>query len=647
MSKIISKNPFLRILIPILVGIAIAFYFPKISIGIFLFSVGILFVLTPIVIPKTNRNIEFWGFFFLFMGFTVYNYSHHLRKSSFEFDNETQIYRGIVQDIPLKKKNSVQLSVKLINKSQSKVVLYAEDTWEVNYIEPGDEIIFKSKLQPFKNLGNPDDFDYKRYMQVKGFSASGYVSLENWYLGSSTFSIYTFSQQLRKRILFFFDNLQLGNLQKSLLSALIIGYKADLTEDVQNAFRVSGTAHVLAVSGMHVAIIYQILGSLLFFIRKNRKGNIAKYSTIILLLWLYAFITGFSVSVIRAAIMLTIYSIGKIIHRKGFTYNTLAAAASMILLVNPLSFFEVGFQLSFASVFAILYFKPKFDSLYSPSNKELKIVWNLFTLSLAAQFSVFPLTFYYFGTFPTYFFITNLLVVPLVQIITYACIPLFVFGGLAMSSLKWTAVLFKPIKYFFQFLINALYSIVHFFENLPFAQLSNYYLTVLQVILFFVLIFSLTRVIFDKKIRFLTLSALSFWLLLLTYTSKFFEHNENALWVLNRPGATELMYSVQNQTISPVLGTGVVPHPSKRILLLKKDIFKYKTTQNPLDIDILILTKYPAYSLKYLLEKVHPKCIVLDNSLPRRTRIRLAEQAVDMGIYLHDVTEKGAFSIKL
>ncbi len=651
MSKIISKNPFLRVLIPILFGIMIAYYLPKELIGIVLFCMGILCVSVPIIFLKTNisnyRIVEFFGFFFIFAGFTIYNYSHHINDSAFKFDDKTHIYTGIVQDIPLQKKNSVQLSLKLRDKSNSKVILYIEDTWQTQYIEPGNEIIFKSKLKPFKNLGNPDDFDYKRYMQIKGFSASGYVSLENWYLGNSTFSIYTFSQQLRKRILKFFDGLQLGSLQKSLLSAIIIGYKADLTEDIQNAFRVSGTAHVLAVSGMHVAIIYQILSTLLFFFHKTRKGNIAKYSTTIILLWLYAFITGFSVSVIRAAIMLTIYSVGKIIHRKGFTYNTLAAAASAILLVNPLVFFEVGFQLSFASVFAILYFMPKFASLYTTTNQTLNSIWNLFTLSLAAQLGVFPLTFYYFGTFPTYFFITNILVVPLVQIITYACIPLFIFGGISMSGWEWTMILFKPIKYILQFLINALYEIVHFFENLPFAQLSNYYLTVVQVILFFVLILSLTRIIFDKKIRFITISAFSFWLLLLTYTFQITQTKDDKLWVLNCPGNTELMYNVKNQTISPYLSSGTIPHPSKKILLLKENIFKYKTVANPLNVDFLILSNDRTYSLKYLLETVHPKCIILDSSLTRKTRLRLTKQSKDFGIPIHDVTEQGAFSINL
>src|SRR5690606_1633978 len=119
--------------------------------------------------------------------------------------------------------------------------------------------------------------------------------------------------------------------------------------------------------------------------------------------WGYAFIAGLPVSVVRAAIMLSIFCLGEAFHREGFSYNSLAAAAFFILVFDPMNLFDVGFQMSFLSVFAILFFKPKLDTLYTPSRRSFLKIRDLFTLSLSAQLGVFPLVLYYFGTFPTYF----------------------------------------------------------------------------------------------------------------------------------------------------------------------------------------------------------------------------------------------------
>ena len=182
-------------------------------------------------------------------------------------------------------------------------------------------------------------------------------------------SVYTLSQNLRAKALNFYKSFGLNPDEYAFITALTLGYKSNLSNDLQEAFRASGTAHVLAVSGLHVGIIYLILNVLFSFSGGSGKNVISKQLLIILFLWGYAFLIGLSVSVVRAAIMLSIFCLGRAFHRQGFSYNSLAAAAFFILVFNPLSFFEAGFQMSFLSVFAILFFKPKLDTLYVPSRQ--------------------------------------------------------------------------------------------------------------------------------------------------------------------------------------------------------------------------------------------------------------------------------------
>ena len=161
-------------------------------------------------------------------------------------------------------------------------------------------------------------------------------------------------------VLTIYKNFGLNNDEYAFLSALTLGYKADLSNALKQSFRATGTSHVLAVSGLHVGIVYFIIGSLFFFLKGKSKIFILKQVVVLLALWTYVFFTGMPVSVIRAAIMLTLFSIGSMFHKKGYSYNTLLVAAFFLLIINPLYLFDVGFQLNFISVFSIMFFNLSF-----------------------------------------------------------------------------------------------------------------------------------------------------------------------------------------------------------------------------------------------------------------------------------------------
>ena len=195
---------------------------------------------------------------------------------------------------------------------------------ESSVLRPGDEILFQAKMQPFKNLGNPDDFDYVRFMKIKGFAGSAYVSAHRWMkTGKSIRSVYTLSQNLRAKALDFYKSFGLNPDEYAFIAALTLGYKSNLSNDLQEAFRASGTAHVLAVSGLHVGIIYLILNMFFSFLGNSGKKFVLKQLLIVLFLWGYAFIAGLPVSVVRAAIMLSIFVWVRLFTGKDFLITAL------------------------------------------------------------------------------------------------------------------------------------------------------------------------------------------------------------------------------------------------------------------------------------------------------------------------------------
>lgn len=653
MTHIIRKTPFLRLLIPVVTGIvANEFVHPIPSAFVFGFA-GFFIMLLSFFIPESREFQYRWVFgfglfLFLFSVITL-QYRQKVADTSLGYLNENVTCKGIVLDIPQQKHRSVQGNIKLIGPEQKKVILYFEKDAKSIDLRPGDEIVFHAKMEPFKNFGNPDDFNYVRFMRIKGFAGSAYVPSQQWSkTGKNIQSVYTLSQNLRAKALHLYESFGLNSDEYAFIAALTLGYKANLSNDLQDAFRASGTAHVLAVSGLHVGIVYLILTVLFSFFKNSGKKFVSKQLLIIFFLWGYVFLTGLSVSVIRAAIMLSIFCWGKIFNREGFSYNILAAAAFFILVFNPLSFFEVGFQMSFLSVFAILFFKPKLDKLYTPSHRFSLKIRDLFTLSLSAQLGVFPLVFYYFGTFPTYFFVTNLLVVPLVSLVIYAVLPVILFSGLSQAGFIVFYSLFQTTSWLLNTLIRVVIHIVYVFESLPYAQISNHYLSFFQVVLLFIVLFAFGGYMTKKRFNYLFVVLGSFLVFLLTDTHTIINGTLPRFIVYNRPGMSKLGIVVNNRSTTVIReGNGILPYSDKRIVKLSENIYPSKIAEKTFPVDFLILSSDNSFSMYTLNGYFLPKTVILDSSLSKHTVMRIIEECRQLHIKVHDVSQMGAFSINL
>ncbi|MDO5522696.1 MAG: ComEC/Rec2 family competence protein [Bacteroidia bacterium] len=653
MNNFISKIPFLRLLLPALAAITLSDFVFEIPYPWLICIAGAcVMTLSYFVSSKKNFRLRWLfgvGLFVFVFGLFAEIFQVRNQHSEFEFPHKTAVYIGTVLDIPQEKPRTFACNVKITWPVSKKIVVYLQKENELRNINPGEEIIFTAQIQPFRNFGNPDDFNYARFMRNKGFSGSAYLPSASWKTtGRENTSVYVLAQRFRKKALEFYRLFELDNDAYSFISALTLGYKHDLTNEVQEAFRAAGTSHVLAVSGLHVAIIYAIFAFLFSFLGKRGKRFVVQQVLIVAALWFYAFLAGLSPSVLRATIMLTIASAGLAWGRKGFTYNTLAATAFLLLAYNPFNLFDVGFQMSFTAVFAILFFNPLLNRLYVPRMKAQKYAWNLFTVSLAAQIGVFPIALHYFGTFPTYFFVANMLVVPMIGIIIYACLPMIAVVLLKQLNFALFDELFRLFGWIFKTLINAVLNTVYFVEAIPFSQLSDRHISALQTGILMVVFIALFRFFNNRRPRQLIaiLSCLLAFVATTTYAG--FTREPGKMVVFNTSGLSDIGMWVNNKRVYfPVRENGFIPHREKTILRLSENVFTGFDTEKQLPVDVLILSADRTFSIRPLMERFRPAQIVLDSSLPAYARSRLSRECADVGISVHDVVLDGAYFINL
>jgi len=267
----------------------------------------------------------------------------------------------------------------------------------------------------------------------------------------------------------------------AVVAAMALGDKSQLTKELKETYAVTGAAHVLALSGLHLSIIYTLLSLLLC----RRRWQVVSQVLIIICIWSFVFLVGMSASVVRSAVMLTAYALLSLGNRNRMSVNTLAFTAIVMLIVHPLSLFDIGFQLSFLAVLSILIWYPVFEALipqsFLMSHRLVRWLWSLLGVSCAAQLGTAPLIAYYFGRFSSLFLITNFVVIPFTPLILYLTL----------------AVLFVPsIAYLLIYIVNALNGILAFVASTPWVSITLHP-SILQIIMVYVII-AATYLLIDR-----------------------------------------------------------------------------------------------------------------------------------------------------
>ena len=312
-----------------------------------------------------------------------------------------------------------------------------------------------------------------------------FIGKHDWQPGGDGFSKLSRLQRLRiralavrERVLRSFISASHGSesAEEGVLAAMVLGDKSALPRQLRDTYSVSGASHILALSGLHLSIIYLLLMRLTL----GRQRFWLSQILVVLGIWAYALLTGLSVSVVRAAVMLTVYSLFSFGGRKNAPLAVLSSTAMIMLLVDSSTLFDIGFQLSFMAMLGILLFHPLFIGMVSAKwmmrHRPVKWLYELLGVSVAAQLGTAPLVAFYFGRFSTWFMLTNIIVVPLATLILYGAVLMLLFPAMTNIMLL---------------LVGLMNNAVSLIARLPLASIDGLQPSLLQVIMVYVIIATL------------------------------------------------------------------------------------------------------------------------------------------------------------
>ena len=438
--------------------------------------------------------------FFIFTGILIHN--TYNKKPEFLISDK---YIATIQEIPREKLNSYQSVVEIhavvmndsIIRTHEKVIVSFAKCEKSKFIKPGQMIVFIQSPEMVSNNNNPFEFDYKLYLERQQIYRQVYLSADSWgpSCKSAPFSFSIIAEKARLFLLKIYSQQNWDENQMNIISALTLGYKSGLDAEIKNLFISAGVMHVLAVSGLHVGILFLLLNFIFGFLRKQHTGRIFFILVVVISIWGFAFITGLSPSVKRAAIMFTFIVIGQNLKRQSNIYNTVSASAFFILIVNPNNLYAVGFQLSYLAVLGIVSLQPRIEKLFQFKFFIFRYLWSLLAVSFAAQIAIFPLTVFYFHQFPSYFWLTNMLVIPAATIL----IPL----GIFLLAFSWIPYFSNLISEAIHIILTYLIKFLELVENFPGSVIQINFtiielMFIIAVVAFFVFFINFPKIKYIK-----------------------------------------------------------------------------------------------------------------------------------------------------
>ncbi len=493
------KNiPILKHLIPFIGGIVLASYFPHsfISTG-FLLLCFFAFCLCTWGLHKQYRQklqVLYSAVnmvFFLYAGYFLSN-TQLPQKPILDNDTDAQFMLIELTQDPTAKEKVYKSEAKLIQIMDGDEWVYQNTKFMVYFSKNdlerpfyGSRHLIQVNPHEVKKATNPNQFNYQRYLFHRGIYHQLFLRKKNILTSQNGFGnpIVRAASGLRLSILQKLKkNKDLEQDEFAVISALVLGQKEELTTPITQAFSSAGAMHILAVSGLHVGIVYMLLATLLKPLEKIKQGAFIKVLILFFGIWFYALLTGFSPSVIRASTMFSFVALAQVIERRTNIYNTLFVSAFAILIWKPFMIMEVGMQLSYLAVLGIVSIQPALSSLFYSRWWIIQKAWEITCVSIAAQLATFPLGILYFHQFPNYFLLSNLIVIPaatlilIVGVLAIISLPIPLINGIIVYILKW--------------IVFGLNNVVMHIKSLPFAISGGLHINTIQTWILFALIAS-------------------------------------------------------------------------------------------------------------------------------------------------------------
>ncbi|MEM9686189.1 MAG: ComEC/Rec2 family competence protein, partial [Bacteroidota bacterium] len=590
------------------------------------------------------------------------HYTNHIQPNV-EHHISFQI-RKVLKPTTFYDRYEVQLLRTNTKKVSGKALLNVQKDTATFPIRIDDRYTTKTTLKAPTLPLNPHQFKYKAYLEKQNIHHQLYVSPKTLYKQppSSLPSLYAIAASLRQKTNDALRQQGFKGDELAVINALLLGQRQDISNEVYTSYTRAGAIHILAVSGLHVGILLLMLHFLFRPLEYVKHGKPLKLLLVILLLWAFAIIAGLSASVVRAVTMFSFVAWALQLKRTTNIYNILAISLCFLLLVKPSFLFDVGFQLSYSAVFAIVWIQPLLYKLWKPPFTIINFFWKILTVTLAAQAGVLPLSLYYFHQFPGLFFMTNLVLIPILGIILsigVLSIVLSLLGQLPSFLATAYAFVIRLMNGFIQWVAQQEAFLI---KDIPFdgTLLLTAYLMLISGILM------LKKPVFSRIFSFLMAivflqTALIFNTYTTEHTRRFIVFHKNRATVIGeQDGSTMRLYTSDEN----VLNTGMLTNYTigERVEQVTKEATKNSYVFNKkvifiidrqgiyqlpkLQPDYVLLSGSPKINLERLITTLNPKVVIADGSSYKSDIQRWKRTCTTQKIPFHATGEKGAFILE-
>ena len=683
-----KRAPFIRMLVPLLTGIIVQY---KLNIDseftwiCFIFSSVGLWLYSYLKLRTQYKWYWTSGIFINVTFFSLGSLLLHYRdisKSSFFIGSHYTGRELLMLQIeePLSEKpNSYKTVASLqwmadsgkTQKVKGNIIVYFKKNKLIHPLNYGSRIIISKALEPIRNSGNPGAFDYESYCHFQDIYYQVYLDSTAFRLLSKNHGNWfrEMLNQSRRKVVEIIRKYIKGEKEAGLAEALLIGYKDDLDKSLVQSYSNTGVVHVVAISGLHLGLIYWLLSLLLKPLDQKKSLRWLQLLLFISGLWIFSLLAGAGPSVIRSAVMFTFIIIGKGFSKKALALNSLAASAFLLLCYNPYWIWDIGFQLSYFAVWSLVIFMQPIYQLLTLQNRILDGVWQMNAVTISAQILTLPVSIYYFHQFPNLFLLTNMIAVPLSGTIVIGEILLCCFSVLPFFPtyigvlLNYLIVLMngfvlymdsQPFSLWTGLIINfnqllLLYAAIALFAGLFLYKMKKYFIPALMCLLVFICIGLWNKWHAQQQVLLIVyntgrLTAID---LVEGETTSFICDtaligNKNLLDYQVKPSRTIFKIQQVNLVEKPKRNSGLVFGHKNIILAEGRNI---PTADKKLDV--LILVSNSRLNPDDFFNRNICKQVVADASIAPTSIIKWRKECRERNVPFHSVRENGAFVLRI
>ena len=661
----------IQLVIALTLGIVLAYLFPisfsivpylGLGLGLLL---GIWWFLRHQLRPFPFFEI-FSFILFMMVGYANYQLRHpQFQKNHFsKFHSEKQFetvqikIKEVLKPSAFQDKYIAEVFQLNAQKTDGKILLNLQKDSLLSPFKVDDQLMLYSEIKEIRRATNPHQFDYKKYMQSLGvyYQIEGSKN-EILHISQGSRTLKGVAEQSRRYLISKLKETPITSNERSIIEALVLGQRRNIDTETYKEYAAAGAIHILAVSGLHVGIIFLILSKVFSPLEYlMRYGNIIKSILIIIFLWGFAFLAGLSPSVIRAVTMFTFYAFATLINRPSNSFNTLSLSFFALLLINPNWLFHVGFQLSYLAVFFIIWVQPTLRNLYRPKYKIDKLFWDILTVTIAAQLGIAPLSIYYFHQFPGLFIVSNLVILPFLTLLLGYGIMVVILAGLSLLP--------DYLAIGYNFLLKALNNFIHWVaqkDAFLFKEISMSFLKMLGLYLFIISIIFWWREK-QKRVIFSVLGSLIFILGITFYEkSKAKEelvifHKSRKTWMAITTKDSLKIFQKDTFSIEdeyPIKAFRIAKNKKVEFVQKVPTVFRFKTktfvVTDSLGVyplvkgSVIVLSESPKVNLERLIDSLQPELIIADGNNYTSYVNRWKKTCRMKKTPFHSTREKGAY----